>query len=110
MPSKIMEKIVLGVTEKQLKDNAVIGQHGFMSGKSCSINFYDKYPSGQHGQHTAGEKICRVCLQMMLNWEQMRSLGLKRGPHGSLQLLTESGGAALRSALWRAWMSQQQAC
>ncbi|PKU28791.1 rna-directed dna polymerase from mobile element jockey- hypothetical protein [Limosa lapponica baueri] len=44
---KIMEKVILGVPEKQLRDNAVIGhsQHGFTMGKSCLINltsFYDK--------------------------------------------------------------------
>ena len=42
-----MEKIILGVIEKYLKDNSVIGpsQHGFMRGKSCLTNlipFYDK--------------------------------------------------------------------
>ena len=42
-----MEKIILGVIEKHLKDNAVIGhsQHRFMRGKSCLtslISFYDK--------------------------------------------------------------------
>jgi len=41
------EKIILGVTEKHLKDSAVIGhtQHGFMRGRSCLTNlisFYDK--------------------------------------------------------------------
>jgi len=47
VPDKIMEKIILGVTEKHLKDSAVIGhtQHGFMRGRSCLTNlisFYDK--------------------------------------------------------------------
>ncbi|KAK4807096.1 hypothetical protein QYF61_018437 [Mycteria americana] len=47
VPGKIMEKIILGVIEKHLKDNAVIGQsqHGFTRGKSCLTNlisFYDK--------------------------------------------------------------------
>jgi len=42
-----MEKVILGVMEKHLRDNAVIGhsQHGFPRGKSCSTNlisFYDK--------------------------------------------------------------------
>ena len=42
-----MEKIILGVTEKCLKDNALVGpsQHGFSRGKSCLtdlISFYDK--------------------------------------------------------------------
>ena len=34
---KTKEKIILGVTAKHLKDNAVIGpnQHEFMKGKSC---------------------------------------------------------------------------
>jgi len=44
---KIMEKIILGVTEKHLKDNAVIGQsqHGFTKGKTFLTNLihiYDK--------------------------------------------------------------------
>jgi len=44
---KNIEKIILGVIEKHLKDNAVIGhrQHGFMRGKSCLtdlISFYNK--------------------------------------------------------------------
>ncbi|TRZ07504.1 hypothetical protein HGM15179_019602 [Zosterops borbonicus] len=47
VPGKIMEKIILGGTEKYLEDNAVIGQSqpGFMRGKSCLsnlISFYDK--------------------------------------------------------------------
>jgi len=47
VPGKTMEKIVLGVTEKCLKDNAVTGhkQNGFMRGKSYLTNlnsFYDK--------------------------------------------------------------------
>ncbi|GAB0203202.1 hypothetical protein GRJ2_002785800 [Grus japonensis] len=47
VPGKIMEKIMLGVIEKHLKDNAVIGhsQHGFMRGRACLTNlvsFYDK--------------------------------------------------------------------
>ncbi|GAB0185459.1 mitochondrial enolase superfamily member 1 [Grus japonensis] len=47
VPGKIMEKIMLGVTEKHLKDNAVIGhsQHGFVRGRACLTNlvsFYDK--------------------------------------------------------------------
>lgn len=40
-----MEKIILGGIEKCLKDNTVICQHGFMSGKSCFSNlilFYGK--------------------------------------------------------------------
>ncbi|KAK4811344.1 LOW QUALITY PROTEIN: hypothetical protein QYF61_027573, partial [Mycteria americana] len=44
---KIMEKIILGATERHLKDNAIIrqSQHGFTKGKSCFTNlisFYDK--------------------------------------------------------------------
>jgi len=47
VPDKTMEKLILEVTEKHLRDNAVIGhsQHGFMRGKSCFTNlisFYDK--------------------------------------------------------------------
>ncbi|GAB0187060.1 mitochondrial enolase superfamily member 1 [Grus japonensis] len=47
VPGKIMEKIMLGVIEKHLKDNAVIGhgQHGFMRGRACLTNlvsFYNK--------------------------------------------------------------------
>jgi len=46
-PGKIIEKVILGITEKHLKDNAVIGhsQLGFIKGKSCLMNlisFYDK--------------------------------------------------------------------
>lgn len=41
-----MEKIILGVNEKDLKDNVVIGhsQHGLTRRKSCLMNliFYDK--------------------------------------------------------------------
>ena len=42
-----MERIMLGVIEKYLKDNVVIGhcQHGFMRERSCLTNlisFYDK--------------------------------------------------------------------
>ncbi|KAK4816551.1 hypothetical protein QYF61_017752 [Mycteria americana] len=44
VPGKIMEQVILGVTEKHLRDNAVIGhsQHRFTRGKSCLISFYDK--------------------------------------------------------------------
>ncbi|KAK4807113.1 hypothetical protein QYF61_018454 [Mycteria americana] len=47
VPGRIMEEVILGVIEKHLTDNAVIGhsQHGFMRGKSCLTNlisFYDK--------------------------------------------------------------------
>lgn len=42
-----MEKIVLGDTERQLKNKAIIRhiQHGFIEGKACLSNlitFYDK--------------------------------------------------------------------
>ena len=39
-PGKIMEKVMLGVTEKELKDNAVIGCHqqGFTRGKPHLTN------------------------------------------------------------------------
>ncbi|NWW20033.1 PO22 protein, partial [Falcunculus frontatus] len=53
VPGKVTE-IILGGTEKHLKDNAVIGhsQHGFMRAKSCLSNptsFYDKvtHPADQ---------------------------------------------------------------
>lgn len=41
VPCKTMEKIILGVTEEHLKDNAVIGhrQHRLMRGKSSLMNF-----------------------------------------------------------------------
>ena len=44
---KIMEKIMLGVIEKHLKDSEVVGnsQYEFMRGRSCltnSVSFYDK--------------------------------------------------------------------
>ena len=44
---KILEKIVLGVTEKQLKDSVVIDQshYKFIRGRSCLTNlisFYEK--------------------------------------------------------------------
>ncbi|GAB0181631.1 mitochondrial enolase superfamily member 1 [Grus japonensis] len=47
VPGKIMEKIMLGVIEKHVEDNAVIGhsQHGFVRGRACLTNlvsFYDK--------------------------------------------------------------------
>uniref|UniRef100_A0A8B9BBZ3 Reverse transcriptase domain-containing protein n=1 Tax=Anser brachyrhynchus TaxID=132585 RepID=A0A8B9BBZ3_9AVES len=47
VPGKIMERMILEVTEAHLGDSAVIGpsQHGFMKGRSCltnSISFYDK--------------------------------------------------------------------
>ena len=40
VPGKIIEKVILGVIEKHLRDNAVLGhsQHGFMRGKSCLTN------------------------------------------------------------------------
>ncbi|GAB0182551.1 mitochondrial enolase superfamily member 1 [Grus japonensis] len=47
VPGKIVEKIMLGVIEKHLKDNTVIGhsQHGFVRGRACLTNlvsFYNK--------------------------------------------------------------------
>ncbi|KAK4831715.1 LOW QUALITY PROTEIN: hypothetical protein QYF61_018767 [Mycteria americana] len=47
VPGKIMEKIILGTTERHLKNNAIIrhSQHGFTKGKSRLTNlisFYDK--------------------------------------------------------------------
>lgn len=47
VPGRTMEKILLGVTEKLLKDNAVMGhsQHTFTKGRSHLTNlisFYDK--------------------------------------------------------------------
>jgi len=46
VPGKIMEKFILGVTEKHLKGNAIIGcsHDEFMREKSCLTNliFYDK--------------------------------------------------------------------
>lgn len=49
VPAQVMEKIILGGTEKHLKDNTVFGhsQHGFMGRKSCLSNlsaFYDNIP------------------------------------------------------------------
>lgn len=40
VPGKIMERIILGVMEKHLKDNVAMGhsQHRFMRGKSCLSN------------------------------------------------------------------------
>eukprot|EP00075_Anas_platyrhynchos_P003977 XP_012948559.2 uncharacterized protein LOC106014904 [Anas platyrhynchos] len=45
VPSKIMEEIILGVTEKHLKDNTVIGQsqHGFTRGRLCLTNLISFY-------------------------------------------------------------------
>jgi len=40
-----MEKIILGTSERHVKNNAIISQHGFIKGKSCLTNlisFYDK--------------------------------------------------------------------
>ncbi|PKU43370.1 rna-directed dna polymerase from mobile element jockey-like [Limosa lapponica baueri] len=47
VPGKVMEKVILGVIENHLRDNAVVGhsQHGFTRGKSfltSLIAFYDK--------------------------------------------------------------------
>lgn len=50
MPGKITEKIILGVAEKHLKDNAVIGhsQHNFMRAKSCLTNLISFYYKVTH--------------------------------------------------------------
>jgi len=47
VPGKTMEMIILGTSERHLKNKAVIrhSQHGFAKGKSCLTNlisFYDK--------------------------------------------------------------------
>lgn len=47
LPGKIVEGVILGVIEKNLRDNTDVGhsQHGFKRGKSCLTNFiffYDK--------------------------------------------------------------------
>ena len=34
VPGKIMEKIIPSITERHLKNNAIISQHGFTKGKS----------------------------------------------------------------------------
>lgn len=61
VPGKTMEKIVLGFTEKHLKDLAVIGhsQNTFMRGKPCLTNlspFYDKFLADQ-GKTVASAKL-----------------------------------------------------
>ncbi|KAK4806855.1 hypothetical protein QYF61_012576 [Mycteria americana] len=45
VPGKIMEKIILGATERHLKNNAIIrhSQHGFTKGKSCLTNLISSY-------------------------------------------------------------------
>ncbi|KAJ7412702.1 hypothetical protein BTVI_45651 [Pitangus sulphuratus] len=50
VPGKIMEKIILGGIEKQLKDNAVMGhsQHSFKRGKSCLSNLISLYENITH--------------------------------------------------------------
>jgi len=47
---KIMEKFILGVTEKHLRDNAAIGhsQCGFVRGESCLTNFISCYDKVSH--------------------------------------------------------------
>jgi len=50
VPGKMMEIIILSVTERYFKDNAIIrySQHGFTKGKSCLTNlisFYTKVSS-----------------------------------------------------------------
>ena len=49
-PGKIMEKVILGVTEKHLRGNADIGhsQHGFARGKSCLTNLISFYAKVIH--------------------------------------------------------------
>ncbi|KAK4807847.1 hypothetical protein QYF61_007753 [Mycteria americana] len=50
VPGKIMEKVILGVTEKHLRDNAVIDHslHGFLKGKSCLANLISFYDNVTH--------------------------------------------------------------
>ncbi|TRZ07292.1 hypothetical protein HGM15179_019816, partial [Zosterops borbonicus] len=50
VPGKIMERTILGVIEKHLKDNAVTdhSQHGFMRGKSSLTNFISFYDKVAH--------------------------------------------------------------
>ncbi|KAJ7402417.1 hypothetical protein BTVI_86644 [Pitangus sulphuratus] len=59
VPSKIMEKIILGSTEKYLEHNAVIGhsQHSFMRGKTHLSNL---------------RGLIRILsLPTTLNWEEL---------------------------------------
>ncbi|KAJ7425004.1 hypothetical protein WISP_25893 [Willisornis vidua] len=51
VPSKAMEKIILGGTENHLKDDTVI-RHSFGRGKSCLSKLMG--PSGQNVQQSAG--------------------------------------------------------
>lgn len=48
--SKIMEKVMLGVTEEHLRDNTVLshGQHRFTSLKSCLTNLIPLYGKVTH--------------------------------------------------------------
>ena len=50
VPGKIMDKIMLGVNEKHLRDNAVIGhsQHGFLRERSCLTNLISYYNKATH--------------------------------------------------------------
>lgn len=48
VPGRIMEKMTVGVTEKHLKDNAVIGQNGFIRGKPCLTSFISIYDKVTH--------------------------------------------------------------
>lgn len=50
VPGKIMQKIILEVTEKHLKGNAVAdhSQHGFMRRKSCLRNLVSFYAKVTH--------------------------------------------------------------
>lgn len=49
-PAKPMEKVLLGVTEKHLKDTVVLSprQHKCLRGKSCLTNFFSFYNELSH--------------------------------------------------------------
>ena len=51
MPGKVTEQVILGVTDKHLRDKAVIGhsQHRFTRGKPCLTNFISFYEKVTHG-------------------------------------------------------------
>ncbi|KAK4806195.1 hypothetical protein QYF61_001118 [Mycteria americana] len=50
VPGKIMEKIILGTTERHLKNNAIIrhNQHGFTKEKSCLTNLISFHDMATH--------------------------------------------------------------